>query len=146
VHRSLPLLTIASLFALGFPGAATADRGVWFWNSTELPSGATSTHGSEEIVGVTDALEDQAVTFMTTCGITRLYGSYKNRPVTEPGQLRPRNAKLAAAGIESQLLISGFEAADPGPLTDPSLVNKVLDRLVSFNNTATLASSLFRFL
>ena len=59
----LPLLT--ALAGLSLTAPASADRGVWFWNSTELPSGAMSPHGSEHIVGVSDALENAAVTFMT---------------------------------------------------------------------------------
>lgn len=133
-----PLLLVACLLA-GALLPAQADRGVWFWASTTLPSGAASPHGSDDIVGVSDALENQAITFLTHCGVTRLYGSYKNRPVTFPEQIRPWNAKLAAAGIQSQLLISGFEPTLSSHLTDPdhtNLVNKVLGRLVDFNNAA----------
>lgn len=90
-------------------------------------------------MGVSDTLENQAISFLTHCGVTRLYGSYKNRPATVPEQIRPWNAKLAAAGIQSQLLISGFDPTMEIHLTDPAhtnLVNKVLGRLVGFNDTA----------
>ncbi len=137
MRLSRPLLSTLGILAC--QAVASADRGVWFWASTTLPSGAASSHGSDDIVGVSDALEDAAVTFLTGCGVTRLYGSYKNRPFSEPHLIRPWNAKLAAAGIESQLLL---ELADEDDLTDPDhldLADKVTKRLVLFNDAATPA-------
>ena len=83
---------------------------------------------------------------MTGQGVKELYGSYRHRPRDFPAEIWPWNAKLDAAGIESQLLISGFEAAVPGPLTDPdhlSLVTKVTDRLIDFNDDAPSAAAQF---
>ncbi len=125
---------------------AAPPRGVWFWNTTEV-DGSDSPHSSELVVGpATGGAKDEAIAFMTFQGIKQVYGSYKQRPKNDPGDIWPWNEKLDAAGIDSQLLISGFDAADPTPLTDPlhtSLVGKVTDRLITFNDTAPSAAAQF---
>jgi len=128
---------------------ATSHRGVWFWNTTKIggPTGPDSPHSSKFIVGpTTGAAEDEAIAFMVSQNIKEVYGSYLHRPRDVPTEIWPWNEKLDAAGIESQLLISGFEKFDPGPLTDPthaSLVTKVVDRLIDFNDAAPTAAAKF---
>ena len=135
--------------ALGFlclDASASPHRGVWFWNTTKV-DGSDSPHSSKFVVGPTSgAAEDEAIAFMTSQGIKEVYGSYLHRPRDVPEEIWPWNAKLDAAGIESQLLISGFEAADPLPLTDPthtSLLTKVTDRLIDFNDDAPSTAAQF---
>ncbi len=135
------VLAWSTVIAQGSP-----HRGVWFWNSTKV-DGVVSEHSSTDVVGpTTGSDEDAAIAFMTLQGIKEVYGSYSHRPKTIPTDIWPWNEKLDAAGIESQLLISGFEADDPDPLTDADhdeLVGKVTDRLITFNDAAPSAAAKF---
>ncbi len=144
--RRVSLLIGSLLLDSGLTASATPHRDVWFWNTTEL-YGIDSTHSSEFVVGpATGAAEDEAIAFMTAQSIKEVYGSYKQRPRDVPTDIWPWNEKLEAAGIDSQLLISGFEAPSPGPLTDPdhlSLVTKVQERLIDFNDDAPSVAAQF---
>jgi hypothetical protein len=121
-------------------------RGVWFWNATKITVGGStvdSPHSSKFVVG-DSALEDNAIAFMKCHKIKEVYGSYQHRPRDFPLPIRAWNAKLDVAGIESQLLISGFEETADAQLTDPnhvSLVTKVQDRLIDFNNTPGITAA-----
>jgi len=122
---------VLNLALAGLAGAAL-DRGVWFWGSTTLPGGAASTHGSSDVVG--DAAEEDAmIAFLTARGVTRVYGSYQNRPVSELAVIAAWNAKLDAAGIDSQLLIEGTQVDNPTEVAN--IQNKITNRLITFNNT-----------
>jgi len=77
--------------------------------------------------------EDETVTFFTNQGVKRVYGSYQNRPVSEPAVIAAWNAKLNEACISSQLLLDGNAVNDPSFMT--SLLNKVTNRLINFNNS-----------
>jgi hypothetical protein len=77
------------------------------------------------------AKEDETVNFFTTHAVKRVYGSYQNRPVSEPGVIGSWNAKLDAAGIMSQLLIDFNDVDDPAEVSD--LLVKVTNRLIDFN-------------
>ncbi|NNM30743.1 MAG: hypothetical protein HKO57_14580, partial [Akkermansiaceae bacterium] len=128
MRRFLFLLVLA--LAPVFWAEGAPNRGLWFWGSTTLPGGAPSTHGSIDVVG--DPLEELiAVSFMTTYGVKRVYGSYQNRPVSEPGTIADWNAELDAAGIESQLLIDGTAVHIPAEVAD--LQDKIAERLIDFN-------------
>ena len=144
--KRLSLLIGGILVASGILAHAAPHRGVWFWNTTEV-GGSDSPHSSKSVVGPTSGpAEDEAIAFMTTHGVKEIYGSYKHRPRDVPWEIWPWNEKLDSAGIESQLLISGFDAAAPGPLTDPdhlSLVTKVQERLIDFNDDAPSAAARF---
>ena len=136
--RLFPKTHFAALFlALALPAAAQLHRGVWFWGSTTLPDLTSSPYGSALVVG--DALaEDETITFFTLHGVKRVYGSYQNRPVSEPSVIAAWNAKLDAAGISSQILIDGVEVADPADIA--SILTKITDRLINFNAALTPAS------
>lgn len=146
IMKRLSLLLAALLLGTSISASATPHRGVWFWNTTEV-GGSDSPHSAAFVVGPTSGpAEDEAIAFMTAQDIKEVYGSYKHRPSDVPGEIWPWNAKLDAAGIDSQLLISGFEAPSPGPLTDPdhlSLVTKVTERLIDFNDAAPSPASRF---
>lgn len=119
---------------------AAPHRGVWFWNKTSIWVDGVkieSPHSSKFVVG-DGVKEDEAIRFMRCQKIKEVYGSYQNRPRDEPLPIRAWNAKLYAAGIESQLLISGFDPEDTARLADPDhleLVENVQERLIDFNNT-----------
>lgn len=127
-----PNPALALLAILSLPAAGAPDRGVWFWGSTTLPTGAASSHGSADVVG-DGPEEDAAIAFMLSYGIKRVFGSYQNRPVSEPAVIAAWNAKLDAAGIESQLLLDGNAVNDPVYMAD--IQAKVTNRLITFNTT-----------
>lgn len=81
--------------------------------------------------------EDESIAFFTTHDVKRIYGSYQNRPVSEPAVIGAWNAKLDAAGIQSQLLIDGIEVNDPVEVDN--ILNKISNRLIDFNAAATPA-------
>ena len=127
-----PLLILTCFLSLLTEFAAGQNRGVWFWGSTTLPGGGASPYGSIDVVGDTVA-ENETVAFFTSYGVKMVYGSYQNRPVSEPAVIAAWNAKLDAAGISSQLLLDGIAVNDPAFMT--SLLNKVTNRLINFNNS-----------
>ncbi|MCP5532687.1 MAG: hypothetical protein H7A49_09705 [Akkermansiaceae bacterium] len=122
-----------------FVSSASAEnhRGVWFWGSTTLPGGGSSPFGSSVVVGDGTA-EDETVAFFTSHDVKRLYGSYQNRPVSEPSVIAAWNAKLDAAGVNSQILIDGNAVNDPAEIT--SILGKITNRLINFNNSQPAAS------
>lgn len=134
---SLPPAFAALCLALAMPAAAELHRGVWFWNNTTLPDGSTSAYGSSIVVG-DSTKEDETISFFTLHGVKRVYGSYQNRPVSEPAVIGAWNAKLDAAGISSQVLIDGVEVDDPADIT--SILAKVTGRLINFNAGVAVAS------
>ena len=127
-----PLLILTCFLSLLTEFAAGQNRGVWFWGSTTLPGGGASPYGSIDVVGDTVA-ENETVAFFTSYGVKMVYGSYQNRPVSEPAVIAAWNAKLDAAGISSQLLLDGIAVNDPAFMA--SLLNKVTNRLINFNNS-----------
>ncbi|MBK1828474.1 hypothetical protein [Haloferula rosea] len=143
IHRKLT--TLALLLGFTLLTRATPERGTWFWGNTTVPTGS-SPHGSSVVVG-DSAKEDAEIAFMTAWGVTRVYGSYGTGPGinAERAKYREWNAKLHAAGIESQLLLSEFDPGDPSTeLTNPvSLLNKIQARLIDFNDVATLPEEKF---
>jgi hypothetical protein len=103
------------------------ERGVWFWQGT-----LGDTHGSIEVVG--DAVkEDAMITFLKAHKISKVYGSYGNRPATPTGaaEIAIWNSKLHAEGMESQILMS--ETSWIFPDKHPNLLAALADRLVNFN-------------
>ncbi|MGD9419310.1 MAG: hypothetical protein Q7R22_010225 [Verrucomicrobiota bacterium JB025] len=120
------------LILLTLPLHAQLHRGVWFWGSTTLPDASSSPFGSSTVVGDSTA-EDESIAFFTSHDVKRLYGSYQNRPVSEPATIAAWNTKLAAAGIQSQLLLDGNAVNDPAEVA--SILTKITNRLINFNNT-----------
>jgi len=109
--------------ALAF--AEPLHRGVWFWNSSSSP------HGAANVVGNVSK-EMETIEFFNTYSIKRVYGSYQNRPVSEPAVIAAWNTRLYQAGIQSQILF-----AEPTWVEEDnraSLLSKITDRVVNFNN------------
>ncbi|MCH7227915.1 hypothetical protein [Haloferula sp. A504] len=113
--------------ALVAPLEAAKHRGLWFWRE----SGSGSPWGSDAIVG-NHTLENQTIAFFSARSIRRIYGSYSNRPVSEPATIAAWNAKLQAAGIQSQFLMS--ENSWIFPANHSSFLGKVQQRVIDFNN------------
>ncbi|MGE9267572.1 MAG: hypothetical protein ACQKBY_05710, partial [Verrucomicrobiales bacterium] len=106
--------------------AASTQRGTWFWGSGGDPWGST------EVVG--DAGKEATVLAnFSAHGISHVYGSYGNRPVSELSTIADWNASLNVAGITSELLLAENSWLDP--LNHGSLTDKIQDRLLTFNNT-----------
>lgn len=121
-----PLLTLALLaFALSVPAVDCKHRGVWFWQDTGNPYGAAAIVGNA-------TLENQTVTFLTSKSVKRVYGSYGTQPVTSPSVSAAWNAKLNAAGIQSQFLMS--ETTSIFPSNHPALLTKIDLRVLNFNS------------
>lgn len=120
--RLLPalLLVVSCLSA-----QACKSRSVWFWQDTNSP------FGSANIVG-TNALENQTVAFLQGKSVKRVYGSYGQKPVTDPPVIAAWNAKLQAAGIQSQFLMS--ENTWIFPSNHASFLSKISARVIDFNN------------
>lgn len=125
-----------ALLALALPASGQLHRGVWFWGSTTLPDMTPSPYGSSLVVGSSPA-EDETINFFTLHGVKRVYGSYQNRPVSEPAVIATWNAKLDAAGVSSQILIDGIAVNDP--LEMASILNKINTRLINFNASLGVA-------
>lgn len=137
MNRHGILILTATAMLIGSTLHAAPDRGLWFWGSTTLPGGAASSHGSDDVVGNIPE-ENAALAFMSTYGVTRVYGSYGPRPVSELATIAAWNAKLNAAGIDSQLLIEATAVDDPAHIL--SLLNKITTRLIDFNDSVGATS------
>lgn len=124
-------LALALLCSFLYSFSHAQSRGVWLWGSTTLPDDTDSPWGSSDVVG-SAALEDDTIAFLTCQHVDRVYGSYQNRPVSEASTIAAWNAKLHAAGIDSQLLISGTEVDDPDWVADQQV--KITNRLIAFNS------------
>ena len=119
---------------------AEKSRGVWFWNTTSVPAPGdpyndddfliTSPYSSSLVVG--DALaEDETLAFFVLHDVKRVYGSYQNRPVSEPAVIANWNRKLHCGGVESQLLIDGVNVHLASFI--PDLLEKIDERFIDFN-------------
>lgn len=120
-----PLLTAMLLLAWSLPAAECKHRGVWFWQDVGNPYGAANIVGNA-------TLENQTVTFLTSKSVKRVYGSYGTQPVTSPSVSATWNAKLHAAGILSQFLMS--ETTSIFPSNHPALLTKISLRVLDFNS------------
>lgn len=119
------LMALMTLLLVCLPVHASKHRGLWFWRSP------TSPYGAANIVG-TNTLENQTIAFFNNKHIKRVYGSYGSQPVTDPGKVATWNAKLQAAGIQSQFLMS--ENTWIFVPNRPSLLTKITDRVIDFNS------------
>ncbi|MGJ8695719.1 MAG: hypothetical protein ACSHYF_05330 [Verrucomicrobiaceae bacterium] len=126
-----PLLILTSCLLILSHCALAQSRGLWFWGTTTLPDATDSPYGSAYVVG-DPVLEDESVNFFNDHSVTRIYGSYQNRPVSEPGVIADWNAKLDAASIESQILFDGYQVNDP--IWIANLLNKITNRVITFNS------------
>ncbi|MDF7807565.1 hypothetical protein P4E94_08965 [Pontiellaceae bacterium B12219] len=119
IAASTAILLLAAL-----PCTANKNRAVWFW------AASGSVYGSVSIVG-TPVRETQTLDFFNGHGIKKVYGSYQNRPVSEPAVVAAWNAKLDAEGIESQFLMS--ENTWIFPTNHASFLAKITERVINFN-------------
>ncbi len=119
-------LALLLFIALSLTAAATKHRGVWFWRETG------NVWGSDNIVG-TVAQENATVAFFNARSVKRVYGSYGDRPVTQPTVIAAWNSKLHTAGIQTQSLMS--ENTWIHVVNRPALLAHITARLLNFNNT-----------
>ena len=102
----------------------SGTRGVWAWRDAGDP------YGTDAVVG--DPVAEAAmVDDLIAWGVDRVYGSYGDRPVTEPAVLAAWNERLHDAGIESHVLMG-----DPAWTSSREWANmeeKIQDRLLVFN-------------
>lgn len=132
MQRGIVSIFVGMLITL--PASASKHRGLWFWRE----SGSGSIWGSDAIVG-NNTLENQTIAFFNARSIRRVYGSYGNRPVSEPATIASWNAKLQAAGIQSQFLMS--ENTWIFPANHASFLDKVQERVIDFNNAPGRAAA-----
>ena len=118
-------LLLLFLHAVCLPALANKHRGVWFWRDAGSP------YGSDAIVGVS-AVENQTITFLSGKWVRRVYGSYGDRPVAEASVIAAWNAKLQAAGMESQSLLS--ENTWIHVAFRPALLSLITTRVLNFNS------------
>lgn len=113
------------LVLLIIPAAANKHRGVWFWRE------AGNVWGSDNIVG-TGAQENATIAFFNARQVRRVYGSYGDRPVTEPSVIAAWHVKLHASGIQAQSLMS--ENTWIHVANRPTLLSHITTRLLNFNS------------
>lgn len=124
-------LILLPLLAFAAPLQASKDRSVWFWQDSG------SSWGSSVIFG-NNTLENKTIAFFKAHSIKRVYGSYGNRPASEPTTIAQWNTKLHAQGIQSQCLLrcaqrssrEGDSVEAPllsGHFQDPQAGDKKLD-------------------
>jgi len=119
------VLILPLLLATSLPAAVCKHRGVWFWQDVGNPYGASNIVGNA-------TLENQTVAFFTGKSVKRVYGSYGTQPVTSPSASATWNAKLNAAGIQSQFLMS--ETTSIFPSNHAALLTKIDQRVLNFNS------------
>lgn len=106
----------------------TGTRGVWAWQDSG------DSYGTLAVVGDT-AAEEAMVLDLVDWGVDRVYGSYGNRPVTEPAVIAAWNQRLHDAGIESHVLMG-----DPAWISSrewAGMEEKIQQRLLEFNAALT---------
>ncbi len=126
MHKTKQSITFtAFLLVLCLPviGEST-NRGTWFWGESGKEYGAIA------IVGNT-ARENEAIALFKEFGISNVYGSYQNRPVSDATVIAAWNTKLANNGIESFILFS--EETWIRPINRTNMKDKIRDRFLNFN-------------
>jgi hypothetical protein len=79
-------LLLALLFVIScLSEQASRNRGVWFWQETGHPYGASNIVGN-------NVLENQTVTFLQSKSVKRIYGSYGAQPVSDGPVIAAWNA------------------------------------------------------
>lgn len=111
----------------------TTGRGIWFWKG----SSNNPEWGTLQVIGNHNK-EDAVITDFKMNKIRRVYGSYGSRPVTEPAVIAAWNAKLHAAGMESQALLGNVvRSTVDSVLLSQTARNHLLEDIsdiIEFNN------------
>ena len=102
-------------------------RGVWMHYHTG------SAYGTGEIIG-NASLESLAHTRLSNWDVHRVYGGYRDLPVTDAADIAAWNASLFAAGIQSQLLLGGPHHIFPGTDCRGQLLEHIDERLIDFHD------------
>lgn len=111
--------------------AASTMRGTWFWGSASSPWGSTNVVGDagKEALVRTNFVEN---------GISHVYGSYGNRPVTEQATIAAWNTSLDSLGITNDLLLSENSWLDPA--NHASMTSKIQSRLLDYNAAVAVSA------
>lgn len=125
MRRLLPALVPLVLLISSLSAPASKSRSVWFWQETGSPFGASNIVGNA-------VLENQTVSFLQNKSVKRVYGSYGQQPVSDGPVIAAWNAKLQAAGIQSQFLMS--ENTWIFPTNHAGFLLKITERVLDFNN------------
>lgn len=120
----IKLLTLSIIFNNSVLGEST-NRGVWFWGDTGKE------YGSKMVVGK-PGNEDKVIEIFREFGIKKIYGSYQNRPITEPSVIAAWNSKLSSNGIESYILFS--EESWIQPVNRSNMCAKIQEQFIDFNS------------
>lgn len=118
----------ALLLALVLPfhrACAAEPRGTWWWTSAGHPWGV------DQVLGDNNK-ETQVLQFLKAWNFGRVYCSFGNQARTNPAVMRAWNAKLHAAGISPQLLLSENTWIFPDK-RDNLLTVHIQPKLIDFN-------------
>ncbi len=96
--RALALLLMLSAWCRA-DDAAVGPRGIWWWADRQHP------WGTEQVLG-NAAKETEVVRLLREWKVGVVYGSFGGSRRADPALLRAWNARLHAAGVSSQLLLS----------------------------------------
>lgn len=108
------------------PSTTSGTRGIWAWRDAGDP------YGTDAVVG-DPAAEEAMVADLIAWDVAVVYGSYGDRPSTEPEVIAAWNARLHEAGIDSHVLMG-----DPAWISSrewAAMEEKFMDRLVDFNDS-----------
>lgn len=119
------LLPVLFIFSHKEVNGASTLRGTWFWGAGSDP------YGSNMVVGNPTKEASVRSNFVAN-GISYVYGSYGNRPVSETATIAAWNTSLDGLGIASHLLMSENSWIDPANHT--SFTSKIQSRLLDFNS------------
>jgi hypothetical protein len=125
------VLAVILVVAMGRSGAAEA-RGIWWWTSAGSPWGVDQVLGNA-------AKEADVLQFLKAWNFGRVYCSFSAQTRANPAIIRAWNAKLHAAGIASQFLLSENTWIFP-PYRTNLLTVHIQPKLIDFNAAATNAA------
>jgi hypothetical protein len=111
---------------------ATEARGIWWWTS------AGNSWGVDQVLG-DEAKEADVLQFLKAWNFGRIYCSFSASTRANPAVIRAWNAKLHAAGISSQFLLSENTWIFPQYRTN-LLTSHIQPKLIDFNAAATNAA------
>ncbi len=109
-------------------------RGIWAWRDRDSP------YGTEAIVGDVEA-ETAMIADLTAWGVDRVYGTYSDRPSSEPAVIAAWNTRLHEAGIQSYALMG--DPAWISPDEWDAMDTRIQDRLLLFNAAQEDAATQF---